>query len=169
MIELIVVMAIVGILGAIALPGMKSFIDNNKKSAMAYEISAGLSIARSEAVKRKFTTTFCVLNANQDNCRGNETINDLSNGWLIYTDCNGNGAYDAGNTCDTNRDGKPDFSELVKIQKPMNSAFIVNLKTKAAIDYMPSGRAAATGIDFLLDGKVVKAVKIANTGRVRVE
>lgn len=169
MIELLVVISIVGVLGLVALPGMKQFIDNNKKSAMAYEISAALAITRSEAVKRKSNTIFCVLNATGDGCRANDGVNDLSQGWLIFTDCNDNDTYDPGTTCDTNGDSNPDFSELVKIQKPMQSAFVVSLKTKSRIKYTPSGRSANAGIDFELDGKVVKEINIATTGRVRVK
>ena len=52
LIELMVVVAIVGILAAIALPSFQAMIQANRIQSAAAEFQAGLATARSEAIKR---------------------------------------------------------------------------------------------------------------------
>lgn len=53
--ELMVVVAIVGIIGAIAAPDMVEMIRRQRVKTAAFDLYAGLSIARSEAIKRNLT------------------------------------------------------------------------------------------------------------------
>jgi type IV fimbrial biogenesis protein FimT len=59
LIELIVVVSIVAILGAIAIPSYQSSIANNRVSAELDRIAMDVSFARSEAVKRGTTVALC--------------------------------------------------------------------------------------------------------------
>jgi type IV fimbrial biogenesis protein FimT len=52
LVELMVVIAIVAILAAIALPNFQSLIQSNRIQAASSEFQAGLAIARAEAIKR---------------------------------------------------------------------------------------------------------------------
>jgi type IV fimbrial biogenesis protein FimT len=52
LVELMVTIAIIGILAAIAMPNFQSMIQANRIQAAAAEFQAGLALARSEAIKR---------------------------------------------------------------------------------------------------------------------
>ncbi len=52
LVELIVTVAIVGILATIAIPNFQQIIQSNRIQAAASEFQAGLAMARSEAIKR---------------------------------------------------------------------------------------------------------------------
>lgn len=56
-IELLVVVSIVAIFAAIAAPGMQSFIGGQRIKALAYDLTADLMLARSEALKRNSTVS----------------------------------------------------------------------------------------------------------------
>jgi type IV fimbrial biogenesis protein FimT len=52
LIELMTVVALMGILAALAAPGMSSFLVGQRVTAMTYDLTADLLLARSEALKR---------------------------------------------------------------------------------------------------------------------
>jgi type IV fimbrial biogenesis protein FimT len=52
LIELMTVVALLGILAALAAPGMNSFLVGQRVTAMTYDLTADLLLARSEALKR---------------------------------------------------------------------------------------------------------------------
>ncbi len=52
LVELMVTIAIIGILAAIAMPNFQSLIQSNRIQAASSEFQAGLAVARSEAIKR---------------------------------------------------------------------------------------------------------------------
>jgi type IV fimbrial biogenesis protein FimT len=55
--ELMIVVAILAILTAIAVPGMRSLIQTQRVRTAAFDVYAGLTLARSEAVKRNASVT----------------------------------------------------------------------------------------------------------------
>lgn len=59
LVELIVAITIIGILSALAAPGMNSIIKNQRLTSQANELVADLNFARSEAVKRATWITIC--------------------------------------------------------------------------------------------------------------
>jgi type IV fimbrial biogenesis protein FimT len=59
LVELMVTMAVVGILAAIAAPAMTSLINGNRLSGTTGELTASLQLARSEAVRRSAPVTIC--------------------------------------------------------------------------------------------------------------
>ena len=80
LVEMIVTLAIVGILAMIAAPSFSAFIANQRVRMASYDLFADLSLARSEAVKR---------NANVTIARPVGAGSTWAAGWTI-TDSNGN-------------------------------------------------------------------------------
>ncbi len=68
LIELVVTVAVAGILAAIAVPSMTAFINASRLSGATEELTAGLQLARTEAVRRNRPVTLCGGAAGSDDC-----------------------------------------------------------------------------------------------------
>jgi type IV fimbrial biogenesis protein FimT len=75
-VELMIVVLIVAILTALAVPSMRDMIRNQRVKTASFDVFAGLVLARSEAIKRNLSIT---LTANSG---------DWTKGW-VATDANG--------------------------------------------------------------------------------
>jgi type IV fimbrial biogenesis protein FimT len=89
--ELMVTIAIAGILLGVAIPSFTSIISSNRLTTYANELVTALNFARSEAIKRGLRITLC-KSTNGDSCT---TGDDWSQGWIIFTDHDNNAAYDS--------------------------------------------------------------------------
>jgi type IV fimbrial biogenesis protein FimT len=78
-IEMMVVVSIVGILAALALPSFSEAMLSSKLRSYANNIVAGVHLARSEAIKRNSIVKLCASNNGVD-CSGN-----WKNGWVLLT------------------------------------------------------------------------------------
>jgi type IV fimbrial biogenesis protein FimT len=93
LIELIVTLTIVGVLAAFAIPGMTTFIKNQRITTQANDLVADLSFARSEAIKRGGGVGICAAVAGGGACSGTA---DYTNGRLIFADADNSGTFTAG-------------------------------------------------------------------------
>ena len=59
LIELMVTMAVVGILAVVAVPAMTAMINGNRLAGTSGEMAASLQLARSEAMRRNSRVTIC--------------------------------------------------------------------------------------------------------------
>ena len=59
LVELMVTVAVIGILAVIAVPGMTALINNSRLNAQAEELVSSLQLARAEAVRRNARVTVC--------------------------------------------------------------------------------------------------------------
>ena len=75
--ELMVVIAIVAVLTAIAVPSMRTMIETQRVKNASFDVFSGMTLARSEAVKRNTTVTVTPSGGN------------WASGWTV-TDSNGN-------------------------------------------------------------------------------
>lgn len=87
-IELMVVVAIVAILGALAGPSFRDLIDGWRVRSGVEQITSSIYYARSEAIKRGGGVSV------RKNCAG--TVQEWQCGWIVFTDANSNGAQNAG-------------------------------------------------------------------------
>ncbi len=92
LVELMIVVTIVAVLAAVALPNFRDVIQASRINAISNEISATFNLARSEAVKSGRAAGICPSNAEGSNCSGD----DWNAGWIVWNDLNTNGALDAG-------------------------------------------------------------------------
>jgi type IV fimbrial biogenesis protein FimT len=96
--ELMIVMALVGILAAAAAPYLGDIIKNNRIKSTMYELLNSINIARSEAVRQKVQTVLCRSadpTADPPVCGG--TTNTWTTGWLVYADDDGSSGYSSTN------------------------------------------------------------------------
>ena len=84
--ELLMAIAIVGILAGIALPSFNYAIANNKVSSNANEVVGAFNLARSEATQRGSRINISSVSGGTD----------WATGYRIWRDANANAAYDAG-------------------------------------------------------------------------
>ena len=69
LIELMVTVAVVGILAAVAAPSMIAFVNANRLNGTTGEMTASLQLARSEAIRRNARVTVC-SSADGTTCSG---------------------------------------------------------------------------------------------------
>ncbi|MGH8196640.1 MAG: GspH/FimT family pseudopilin [Steroidobacteraceae bacterium] len=126
LLELMLVVAIAGVLLAIAVPAMGNFIRNSRITGAANDVMAGLHFTRSEAIKRRFPVTLCTSAASQ----AADPVCDASpflTGWIAFVDLNQSGQREAG--------------EVVLTQhEPMNAAITARSSLNAfAVTYLLNG------------------------------
>jgi len=86
LVELVITLAIVGILATLALPNLQGFIRNNRVVSESGNFRAALLLARSEAIKRNGVVAIC---ASSD---GASCVGTWNDGWLVFVDGNADGA-----------------------------------------------------------------------------
>lgn len=96
LIEILVVVSILGILTALALPSFNDTIEAQAAMSEFRRINTMLNLARSEAIKRGGNVSICASDDGLD-C----DLNNWSNGYIIFVDNNGDangaaGTIDAG-------------------------------------------------------------------------
>jgi type IV fimbrial biogenesis protein FimT len=101
LVELMVVIAIAAILLAVALPSFQGSLRSNRVATTGNEMLASLSLARSEAIRSTRGGGVCP-SADGATCAVN-----WNSGWLVWTEVNGNGALDAGDTVVRYSQAKP--------------------------------------------------------------
>jgi type IV fimbrial biogenesis protein FimT len=65
LVELMVAIAVLGILVTFGAPGMQQLINGQRASSSANEVLSGLALARTEAIKRNTTIGFCMSATNR--------------------------------------------------------------------------------------------------------
>ncbi len=82
-IELLVTLAVLGIVLAIAIPSFNRQIERNGSIALGEELTSAINFARIEAIKRRRPISICASNLGGDAC-GDAA--DWKNGWLVFLD-----------------------------------------------------------------------------------
>ena len=95
LLELMVVLAIAGVLAAIAVPAMGNFMRNSRITAAANDVMAALHFTRSEAIKRRQPVTLCT-SANAQAATPACANSPFLTGWIAFVDLNQSGGVDAG-------------------------------------------------------------------------
>ena len=95
LVELMVTIAIIGILAAIAMPNFQSLIQNNRIQAASSEFQAGMAMARAEAIKRGGDARVAIV---PNTVAGTKV---WSNGFTVFYDQAGNANADVAPTVDS--------------------------------------------------------------------
>jgi len=95
LLELIIIIGILGMTMAFAAPGLSTMIKNNRILSDANDFVAALQFAKGEAASRTNWVTMCKKNAAGTACVAG---GDWQQGWIVFSDINGNAAVDAGDT-----------------------------------------------------------------------
>jgi type IV fimbrial biogenesis protein FimT len=83
-IELMMVVAIVGVLALFALPEMKNLVVTNRAKSLSLDVYMSLTMARSESIKRNASNVSMIANSGS-----------WQNGWKVCVDANSNSACDS--------------------------------------------------------------------------
>jgi len=86
--ELMITLALAGVLLAIAVPNMRVFGQNNRLTAASNDLLRSFQMARSEAIKRQQNVAVC---ASADPTAATPACSyGAFNGWIVFQDTNGN-------------------------------------------------------------------------------
>lgn len=83
LIELMVVLAVAGIVAAVAVPQMSAFVQKQAVRAHITALAADLRQARSEAMRRNMSVVVCARQPGTQTCL--TSPDKWQNGWLMYT------------------------------------------------------------------------------------
>lgn len=150
MVELLIVLVVMGILSAIALPAFTDFTNSARRSSAISLLVGDLNQARAEAIKRNRRALVCVRNTAGTACG---TGTNWQNGWLVCAD------EDSDNDCAT--------ADIIKTQPALDSRLTLT-GTAAVIRFNASG-SAVTGtltLNGTWTGATQRVITIAATGRI---
>ncbi len=94
MIELLVALAIGGILLSLALPSFKTFLGNNEIATTTNDFVYSLQTARSEAIKRSQNSGLCASSSPLAAAASCDVGAAYTDGWIVYVDDNNNSLRD---------------------------------------------------------------------------
>ncbi len=90
LVEMMITMVIAAVLLGIGVPGLQTFIKNNRILAESNNLMTAIKTARSEAMTQRVFVTIC-RSANGTACGG-----EWDDGYMTFTDIDGDNAVDAG-------------------------------------------------------------------------
>lgn len=143
LIEMMVVVSVLAILLAFAVPSFRSTVASNRLTASTNELVSSIALARSEAIRRGVRVSMC-KSANGAACT---TAGTWSQGWIVFADTtrlNASAAVDAGETL---------------IGRGMPVATDIRIEGSAGV---------ANFVSFAADGTVRNMAGAASSGRLQV-
>jgi len=93
LIELMVTLAIIGVLIRLAAPGMQTLFKSNRVQSEASQFVGDIQFAKAEAIKRGQPVTMCP-SSDGTTCLTSGTTT-WGSGWMVFNDVNGDGAKTA--------------------------------------------------------------------------
>ena len=162
LLELMIAVAIVGILTTLALPSFREMLRQNRATGLANDLAAALNLARSEAIKRGTQATVCKsgnITAASPTC---STAANWQDGWLIFVDTGVAGTVDGTDV-------------RLKVGQPSNSVAVISADSSNTfanyVSYLPSGMSKGSSwsngsLNICVDG-AERSVILNTTGRVR--
>jgi type IV fimbrial biogenesis protein FimT len=146
-----VTVAIAAILLAIALPSFQSSLRSNRVATATNEALASLALARSEAIRNTRGAGVC---ASTD---GASCGVDWNGGWLVWSDTDGNGTIDTGET-------------IVRYSQGKASVAMTGTAAILAFDSRGRARGGAQTINIVPEGVTTPArcISVSLTGQTHV-
>ena len=92
LVELLMVLAVIGILLSFAVPSFNALLGSSKLTAASNALLSSMHLARSEAIKRNGRVMLC-KSADGRSCA---TAGGWEQGWIVFHDANDNGEHDSG-------------------------------------------------------------------------
>ena len=152
-VELMVVVAIAGLVMAFAIPAMGNFIKNERLVTQINTLVGHLAYARSEAVTRRQQVILCA-SSNSTSCLGA----DWAAGWILFIDADNSSTFTANEV-------------ILRAKATLEGSNTLVSSTGSMIIYDNRGFSPnSNGVFSLCDDRGaahVKSISITNTGRVR--
>ena len=124
LVELMITLAIVGILLMVGVTSLKTFLQGNQLIASTNELISALHVARSEAIKLNTRVSICE-SSDGKTCAA---TGSWKNGWIVFVDGNGANPGDLVNT------GSPCTAPNTDCLLRIHDAISDNLLSVAAVD-----------------------------------
>ncbi len=173
LLELLITVAIAGILLGIGVPGFGNLIKESRISSQYNSLVGSLYQARSEAIKGAADVTVCPKSSPGANSCGG--ANDWENGWIVFLDRNNsaNEANAAINGSDEIISVKPQLkggNTISAIGSTTNT--VTNVQTVSYVRYLQNGASSlSTGSIIICDetrgSADSRALNIVQTGDIR--
>lgn len=167
LIELVVTMAIAGILVTIAIPSFNSTMTSSRITSYANDLVSALNLARSEAIRRGIQVTVS----------NNGALTQWESGWTVFVDINGDETYNSvNNLCTTSAIGAPTEDCILREYPPLANDYTLttgNSSYNKAAAYIPSGLSnVVVGDTFRLcngtDMTTSRSIVIDGAGRAHI-
>jgi type IV fimbrial biogenesis protein FimT len=165
LVELMVIIAIIGILVAIAVPSFRLTMAQNAINGATSTLASDINFARSEALKRGVPVMLCPSVDPYATC---SNTGEWQGGWIIFVDRNSNQARST-----TASDGET----LLRVQQNITGDIQINTTNTVEVKSITFDRTGATsniGLDITATGlsttnqtTTSRALCIAITGRSR--
>lgn len=163
MIEIMIAIAIIGIVMAVAVPNLSNVLRNSRITSVSNELLATFNFARSEAIKRRVDIVIC------------NTPTGTSLTAPTITDCSDGGAsWEQGWIVHVNDTATPDFT-ILRVQGPLTDNIDVqtNLTNLDLVEFNNRGFVSASNnfVFSICDDRgpeTGKMLQIESTGRSRV-
>ena len=123
--ELMIVLAIAGLLLGLGVPAMGDFIRNSRITGAANDVMAALHYARSEAIKRRRPVSLCSSADSQAANPGCAATSQLT-GWIVFVDLNQDGQRDAGEDVLLQREPLPATITARASSNPLRVTYLDN-------------------------------------------
>lgn len=125
LVEVIVVLVILAVLIAMALPSFLGVIRQTRLAVATHELMSMIALARSEAISRNSRTVLCVATG-QAGCA---LDGGWHQGWLLFEDINSNGALDV-------------TEQIIRYQSASHPQLVIkgNLPVARYISFLGNGR-----------------------------
>lgn len=153
--ELLITLAIAGILAMIGAPAMGSLLARTRDAGAEVAIASTLRHARSAAVMRGVRVLMC---PSRDGARCTPG-DDWQHGWIVAADADHDGQPDAGHP-------------PIAVRQPLSGTTrVVTTAGRHTLAFQPSGSAGGSNVTFTIchaGSETGKAVIVANSGRVRI-
>ena len=161
LVELIAGLAITGALFAMALPSFARLIGEHKLLGEARRIAEGITLARSEAIKRNGHVVICATSATLP-CGAARHWHE---GWVVFADVDGNAEIDAGDSI-LGQDGASPAGMTAIGNRPVEQYLRFNYLGQAR---MVSGALQMGTIEVCKPDLRGYLVVLANSGRTRLD
>ena len=157
MLELLITLAVAGILVTVGIPGFRNMILDNRLANEANELVTSVNLARSAAVRFQRPATLCVSTSFDQALPSCSPGSDWANGWIVWVD--------------KDRDDVTDGNEILAVREPMYRTSSVTAVT-GRLNYDARGFSTTGGDDFVLcdtrNGETGRLVSVNNVGRTHV-
>ena len=128
LLEILVAITVLALLLGIAVPNLRTTIQNNRITATANEFTSAFQFARSEALKRGVPVSVCAADT-ADGEDDPECGDDWSEGWMVFVDTAGVGV------------DPPVVGELLRVWQPRLQGMNIEEDSDTEfVRYLPAGR-----------------------------
>lgn len=145
LVEAMVTVAVVAILAAVAVPGLRGFVTRSGMNAVRDDFAITLQRARLDAINRNTCVSVCQLAANSQNtCETQNNLGQWHRGWLVFVN----------DACTTPASATVPANDVLQVRQAGNERFQLSGSTDASDAYVtfnPRGLLRTGGVQFLVE------------------